>query len=180
MAEIKLDFLIIPTYSLETLGVADNSIYPDVSLLDSLPEEPVLIVTVPGYDPVEVPFVKDDFIALNSTMLGLSEGTNFEELPDGIYTIKYLIKPDLDTFVEKSFMRVEVIQEKFDIAFLKLQMMECDRSIKKQSKIDLDSIYYFIQGAIASANNCMICESNKLYEQANSMLKKFTGNTCGC
>jgi hypothetical protein len=77
-------------------------------------------------------------------------------------------------------MRVEQIQEKFDGAFMKLDMMECDRAIKTQAKVDLNSIYFFIQGAIAAANNCADVEAIKLYNQADMMLNNFIKNNCGC
>jgi hypothetical protein len=62
-------------------------------------------------------------------------------LPDGIYTLKYTVEPAYENFVVKSIMRVDRIQEKFDEAFMKLDMMECDRAIKTQQKVNLTSIY---------------------------------------
>ena len=77
-------------------------------------------------------------------------------------------------------MRIDQIQEKFDSAFMKLDMMECDSAIRTQSKVELNSIYFFIQGAIAAANNCAEVEANKLYTQADKMLNNFIKNNCGC
>ena len=77
-------------------------------------------------------------------------------------------------------MRVDRLQEKFDEAFMSMDMMTCDRAIKTQSKVDLNSIYFFIQGAIAAANNCAIEEANKLYLVADKMLTSFVNNSCGC
>ena len=77
-------------------------------------------------------------------------------------------------------MRVERLQEKFDKAFMKLDMMECDRAIKMQSKVDLMTIYFFIQASIASANNCAVTEATKLYIHAERMLKTFMSEDCGC
>jgi hypothetical protein len=77
-------------------------------------------------------------------------------------------------------MRVDQLQEKFDSAFMKLDMMECDAAIRKQQMVDLNSIYFFIQGSIAAANNCAIATANKLYNQANRMLNQFIANKCNC
>jgi hypothetical protein len=63
---------------------------------------------------------------------------------------------------------------------MKLDMMECDQAIKTQAKVDLNTIYFFIQGSIAAANNCAIIESSKLYETAYKMLSHFIANNCGC
>jgi hypothetical protein len=175
MAALKLDFLIIPTYNSLTMGIADNSVYAENPPIVTTPS---LLIKIPGEDPVTVPFIVDDFLVLDSVKLGFTTAGTFVTLPDGIYTIAYSVVSINNTVIEKTFMRVELIQEKFDKAFLKLELMECDGAIKKQSKIDLDTIYYFIQGAIAAANNCMQCEAEKLYKKADSMLDKFTNNNC--
>ena len=59
-------------------------------------------------------------------------------------------------------------------------MMECDLAIRRQQKVNLNSIYYFIQGSIAAANTCAVDTSNKLYTQANNMLNNFIKNNCYC
>jgi hypothetical protein len=58
--------------------------------------------------------------------------------------------------------------------------MECDRAIKTQQKVNLTSIYFFIQGSIAAANNCDPLTANKLYNKASKMLDTFINNNCGC
>jgi hypothetical protein len=112
--------------------------------------------------------------------LGITAPGVDQPLPDGVYFMKYSVAPAYKNFVEKSIMRVERLQEKFDGAFMKLDMMECDRAIKTQAKVDLTSIYFFIQGSIAAANNCAIDEAMKLYNQADIMLNNFIKNNCGC
>ena len=63
---------------------------------------------------------------------------------------------------------------------MKLDMMECDKAIKTQSKVDLNTIYFFINGAIAAANNCALDTATKLYDQAQKMLNNFVKNNCNC
>jgi hypothetical protein len=58
--------------------------------------------------------------------------------------------------------------------------MECDLAISTQQKVELNSIYFFIQGAIAAANNCAVATANKLYNQATKMLNNFSKNGCNC
>jgi hypothetical protein len=94
--------------------------------------------------------------------------------------LKYTVAPAFTYFVEKSIMRVDQLQEKFDSAFMRLDMMECDMAIKTQAKVTLNSIYFFIQGAVAAANNCAVIEANKLYNQADKMLNNFIRNGCNC
>jgi len=178
MPSLNLDIMVVPTYSTYLLGVADTSTYPTTPPVVT---SPTLTVTVPGFDPVSIPFGVQTLNILNSENLGLTPvGGDTLPLPDGVYTLTYSIAPAATNFVTKKIMRVDKLQEKFDEAFMKLDIMECDGPIRKQQKVVLDSIYFFIQGAIAAANNCAVAEATKLYTQADNMLNTFISNNCGC
>jgi hypothetical protein len=177
MADLRLDILVIPTYDNRTLAVLDASTYPPAPPVVN----PTIEITVPGFNKVVLPFTINSFNVFNSESLGLtSVGNPLLPLPDGVYFLKYSVAPAFENFVERSIMRVDQLQEKFDSAFMRLDMMQCDLAIKTQQKVTLNSIYYFIQGSIAAANNCAIDESNKLYNQANKMLNNFIRNGCQC
>jgi hypothetical protein len=177
MADLKLDFLVIPTYNVQTLGIADASTYPASPPVSA----PTIEIDVPGFGLVSLPFNINDFNIYTSASLGItSVGDPLLPLPDGVYYIKYSVAPAYQNFVQKTIMRVDQLQEKFDSAFMKLDMMECDAAIRKQQMVDLNSIYYFIQGSIAAANNCAVDTANKLYNQANKMLNQFIANKCNC
>jgi hypothetical protein len=170
-----LDILVINTYNAETLGIADNSVY-DIAIT-----APTINITVPGQPVIALPFVPNDFNVFNSTSLGLTTvGQPLTPLPDGVYLLRYTITPATTYFVNKSIMRTQLIQEKFDSAFMRLDMMECDSAIRMQSKVTLNSIYYMIQGSIAAANNAAVVTANKLYAQADRMLDNFIRTNCGC
>lgn len=174
---LTLDFLLTPTFSTLTIAITDISTYPnDPPEVDA----PSLEVSIPGFDTVTIVFVTESLNILNSTVLGITDEGE-DPLPDGVYIFRYSVSPASINFVEKTFMRVEQLQEKFDAAFMKLDMMEGDAQIKKQQKISLDTIYYFIQGAIAAANNCATTEATRLYQKADSLLYNFTqrGECCG-
>ncbi len=177
MADLNLDILVVQTYNSKTLGVADASTYPDSPPVQS----PTIEITVPGFGIASLPFVPNDFNIFNSTSLGLTEvGFPILPIPDGLYTLTYSVTPAYENYVTKTIMRVDQLQEKFDEAFMKLDMMECDAAIKTQSKVELTSIYFFIQGSIAAANECAIDTANKLYIQASKQLANFIKNNCGC
>lgn len=176
MADLRLDFLVLPTYDSKTLGIADASTYSTTPV-----SAPTIEISVPGFAKISLPFATNDFSVYTSTLLGITDiGDELVPLPDGVYIIRYSVSPAYLNYVEKSIMRVEQIQEQFDKAFMHLDMMECDKAIKAQAKIDLNTIYFFIQGSIAAANNCAINEANKLYVKAGKMLDYFVNNNCGC
>lgn len=177
MADLKLDFLVVPTYNTYTLGIADASTYPLAPPVSA----PTIELEVPGFGLVSLPFSINDFNIYTSTSLGITPvGDPQVPIPDGVYYIKYSVAPAYVNFVQKTIMRVDQLQEKFDSAFMKLDMMQCDAAIRKQQMVDLNSIYYFIQGSIAAANNCAVDTANKLYNQANKMLNQFIANKCNC
>jgi hypothetical protein len=177
MADLKLDIIVVPTYNVLNLAVMDASVYPDNPPLVS---GATIDIDVPGFGLVSLPFIIEELNIFTSSNLGISAVGVSEPLPDGIYHLKYSTAPSTVNFVEKTIMRVDLLQQKFDEAFMTLDMMECDRAIKTQSKVDLTTINFFIQGAIAAANNCAEVEANKLYTQADKMLNNFIKNNCGC
>jgi len=150
MADLKLDIIVVPTYSTLSLGVMDASTYPDSPPISS----PSIRITVPGFGDTTLPFDINSFNIYNSGNLGITEVGVDQPLPDGIYRLRYSVAPAYLNFVERTIMRTEKIQEKFDRAFLQLDLMECDRAIKTQSTVTLNTINFFIQGAIAAGNNC--------------------------
>jgi hypothetical protein len=155
----------------------DASVYPDNPPLVS---GATIEIDVPGFGLVSLPFIIEELNIFTSSNLGISAVGVSQPLPDGIYHLRYSTAPATVNHVEKTIIRVDQLQEKFDEAFMKLDMMECDRAIKTQAKVDLNTVYFFIQGAIAAANNCAEVEANKLYTQADKMLNNFIKNNCGC
>lgn len=177
MSALSLDIVILPTYNSYTLAVVDNSTYPT-----SPPSvvSPTLEIQVPGFPTVYKDFVVQTPNIFDSTDLDISEEGYEVPLPDGLYHFKYTVNPAFTYYVEKSIFRVDLLQEKFDELFMQLDMMECDKAIKAQSKVNLNTIYFYIQGAIAAANNCANVQAEKLYEQASKMITNLLADDCGC
>lgn len=176
MAE-KLGITIIPTYDTRTIAVADITNYstnpPEVI-------NPTIEIKIPGVEVVVVkPFKVGEINVFDSTDLGLTTAGNETDIPDGMYTIKYTISPPLVNLVEKSIVRVEKLQKKFDSAFMTLDMMQCDGAIKTQDKMELNTIYFFMQGTVAAANSCSVVTAARMYDLANRMLDKFLSGQCG-
>lgn len=169
-----LDIAVVPTYNMNLLAVADGSTYT------AIPTSPTIEIIPANFAKAVIPFTPSQLNIFNSTDLGITTGTDYLPLPDGIYTLTYSIAPAYENFVTKTMLRVDQLQEKFDKAFLKLDMMECDRAVKTQQKVELSTAYFLIQGAMAAANNCATVEAMKLYSQASKMLDYYNGSGCGC
>jgi hypothetical protein len=176
MPDLKLDFVVLQTNSVMNMTVFDISTYP----ISPVVTNPTIVITVPSFGDVSRTFITSTYNVFDSTNLGITILGQEIPLPDGIYTLRYYVDPEEETYVEHSIIRVAQLEEKYYQAFLTLDMMECDGAIKKQSFVQLNSIYFFIQGAVAAANNCATVEANKLYKQANNMLDNFINQGCGC
>ena len=165
----------LPTYDTYTMAINDASTY------DTSPVNPRLKVEVPSFGTaVDIPFNVNGTTIVDSTTLGITVSGFEQSLPDGIYCLTYSIAPPDIYFVNKTIMRVDKLHEKFDAAFMKLDMMECDKALKMQAKVTLCTIYFLIQGSIASANNCDDVGAMTLYKKASNMLDTFIKNDCGC
>lgn len=162
-----------PTYDKLTLGLTDISSY------DAVPASASITITPPGFDAVTLSFTPEALNVFESSDLGIvATGETEVKLPDGVYTVVFT--PLGEDPITVYFMRIEYLQERFDAAFMKLDMTECDGALKKQAKVELMTTYFFMQGAISAANNCAITESNTLYATANRLLTAFIRNNCGC
>ena len=176
-ATLQLDIIVPPSYSVLLLAVTDASIYPDSPPVVSAP---TIEIEIPNFGKKILPFVPLDTNIFASDTLGITEVGCKQSLPDGIYKLKYSVAPAYANYVERTIMRVDRLQEKFDNAFLQLDMMQCDSALKTQASVNLNTINFFIQGAVASANNCAENDALKLYNQADNMLDQFLKSNCGC
>lgn len=177
MADLNLKIVVAATYDVNSMFVVDASTYPD--------EPPVvvdaqLVITPPGFPMVSMEFNVLSYNTITSDILDITPAGVHIPLPDGIYRLEYSIDPPQDNHTEISIMRVDKLQEKFDKVFMSLDMMECDMAIKNQAKVNLNTIYLLIQGAIAAANACAEIEAYKLYDKASQMLDNMLKKNCGC
>ena len=166
-----LNISYIPANSIKDLAIMDSSTY------DGFPLSPILKITPPNFNEVTMPFLVGEMNSYTSITLGVDE--NITNIPDGIYHYEYSITPADDTRIKGSFMKVDRLLELFDTVFMKLDMMECDRAIRTQDKVELSTIYFMIQGAISASNRCADKEATQLYNQAKRMLDYRMKDCCG-
>lgn len=177
MAEPKLNLLFPETHDAKSLLIADISTYPSSFSIVN----PTIEITPPGFNVVTLSFTAQGFTVYDSMSLEITCSDldcDKIDLPDGIYYVKYSISPAYRYFVNKSFLRVNKLQEKFDKVYLKLDFMQCDQAIKEEDMEVLNTIETYIQGAIAAANNCLDTLAMKLYNKANEYIKDFVNNRC--
>lgn len=168
MASIKepfLDLSLMDLNSTKLLGIIDISAYPT----NWNKVSPTLEITIPGFNTVFLPFVPSSLQVINSNHLGITcDDDCLKALPDGIYTLRYSIYPAYKYYVDKTFLRVEQLYEKFDKLFLTLEL-QCVSPSSTQRK-QMEEIELYIQGAMAAASNCAIKLATELYNKADNLL----------
>lgn len=162
-----LNLLLLDTHNLNTLGVADLSQYPTGFSIIS----PSLEVIPPSFPVTTLVFTPNSLNVFNGTDLGIGcyDPNNLCEIPDGYWQIKYTISPAQTYFVQKSFMRTQVLQRMLGQLFLSLDLDKCDEVIKSQDMDQIDQINYYIQTSIAAANECNAKLAIDLYNIAFRM-----------
>lgn len=174
MATPVLDIIFPDTRDNKYLAIADVSDYREVNV-----NNPTIEITVPGYSVKTLDFTPASIQTYNSNTLGITcDGCDYTGLPDGIWTVKYSIAPSYKYYIEKTFIRVYNIYEKLDKAYMKMDFMECYSQIKREDELFLNTVETYIEGAVASANNCSNKLAMQLYQKANTMLTNFLNNKC--
>lgn len=172
----RLDIIIPEVHSPLYLAVGDVSFYPiGFNIVN-----PSLEVTPPLADKKVLTFVPNNMGVYNSADLGITcvEDECLVSLPDGIWEITYSIAPLNKYNVTKKFLRVFNLVQQFDVAFMNVELMECNQIVKEQNRQALDQIEFYINGAIATANDCNYTKAMELYREASKLLTNFLKTKC--
>jgi hypothetical protein len=181
-------FLDVPdTYNPKILRIVDTSQYSDL-----LPvTDETIEVLPPGFNTAVViyPSGGENFnLALNACQLNLQSkncGTVSENLPDGIYIIKYSVNPNTKVFVEYNHLRVTQIMNYYYQTMSDLEIAACEPSAEVKDSLDeLRFIRSLIDAAKAKVE---YSHENKegmdLLKYAQSKLVKLNDGKCstsGC
>lgn len=165
-----LDLNLIPTYNVASLGLADISSY-GVS-----PTNVSMEITAPGFNKVNVTFTPNAVNIYNASHFDV-DCDALSPLPDGIYYVKYSVHPNLTTYVEKSFMRLEQLLCKYYNTRLSLDA-NCHCKDKSIQECQLQQVAILMEGSIASANQCDPDSAFEKYEKAEKLLRNMA--PCDC
>lgn len=163
-----LNLMLIDTHNPDTIGIVDLSNYGNTVI-----SNPSFEITPPGFNKVNVLFTPQNvnIFSANDLKLGCGYG---ESLPDGIYKVKYSIRPNDKIFTEKTFMKVSGILCNLYKYLVSLQS-SCLCGQSKNKAIDIKLL---IEGAVSAANTGDTKLAYELYAQADKSLKRL--NSCKC
>lgn len=170
----KLDLFFPETYDVYLLGVADITEYPQNWNIQNASLE----ITPPGFNKVNVVFTPKSVNYYKSNHLDIT-CDDLEEcmpLPDGMYTVKYSIHPNLTYVVEKTFMRVEQLMCQFGETLLTIDL-ETDKG--KPDRTKLHQVFLLIQGAVFAGRKGDGISATANYDKAKKILDGMSKN-CAC
>ncbi len=170
----------IPNTDCRFLRLADNSNYTEgIEVQNALLE-----ITPPGYSCAT--FYKDPSFntVYNSSSLRINVATRKQDiiaLPDGVYHIKYSIKPNTKLFVEYYLLRTCQILNRWGKAFNSLMESKCDlikRDFDKQRE-ELNWIKELIEASKYKVDEKGDRKSGiEMYNEADRLLNEY--NNCYC
>lgn len=160
MLKEDLNIIMVDTHDPKTIAFGDISNYGSTII-----NNPSFEITPPGFNKLNVLFTPQSVNIFSSTDLKL--GCEYDYgLPDGIYRIKYSIKPNTQLFIEKSFMNVSSILCNFYKFVL---------TLPEDKVIDIKLL---IDGAVSAANLGDCTLSQELYTQAQKLIERADKNCC--
>jgi hypothetical protein len=171
------------TLNCTILRIEDTSVYTS----DLKIECPILEITLPGFtSAVQIGDDKiDSGFRLNLTAcdLGVQSndcGTNYSNLPDGVYVIKYSISPNDTVYVEYNHLRVSQLLNNLQKVLCELDIAACDPNTVTEAKLrELHLIREFINAAKAKVETCHEPKKGmELYTYAKKLLSKFECTSC--
>ena len=165
------------------LRVVDTSLYNSMTPVSC----PNLQITLPGFIQPAVftePTVDPGFILnLTACDLGVQTvncGTVYNDLPDGIYIIRYSISPNDIVYVEYNHLRITKALWKYNNILCDLDIAACDPPEAVKQKLNtLRLIKMYLDAAKAQVEICHHPDKGmQLYNYAVKLLDKMTCTTC--
>jgi hypothetical protein len=158
MAKHVLSLEVPDTLNKCILRVVDTSVYSS----DIAVTCPLLQITVPGFiHPVNFtePQILPGFIAnITACDLGLQSsdcGTQFYDVPDGIYIIKYSVEPKNLVYVEYNHLRITTALNKVRAIYCELDLGACEPPTNIMNKLNqLRLIEQYLSAAKAYVEDC--------------------------
>ena len=184
MADKHILSLEIPTVSnCNLLCIKDTSQYSSELAVDC--EE--LLITLPGFTvPVLLKMTKGFDLCLTACSLAIQNincGTIQQEIPDGVYVIRYSVSPNSKVYVEYNHLRVTRLLTKYYEVLCDLNIQACQPESYKQDLLNqMGNIKIMIDAAVANVEYCQSpTQGMQLYNYAKDGLNKIicpSGN-CG-
>jgi hypothetical protein len=178
---VNLELEVVFDNNPKSFAIHDISEYHDKIAI----EFGVLEITPPGFETAEIfnvkPFFKTKF---NASVLNINKAKTYKslaDLPDGIYSIKYSIKPNKKTMIEYDYFRNTLQIQRYASIACALMTEKCQLSLEDYTKRkrELVETKFLIDSAKFLAEECgKPREAIRIYKEADEKLKKLSDCKC--
>ena len=162
------------------LTIMDTSVYTD--LIPVTCEQ--LNITVPGFQhsvqlDVNAGFI-ENITACDLNLQTTNCGTEYVDIPDGIYIIKYSVSPNDVVYVEYNHMRITKALNRYYNILCRLDVADCDPPFKIKQKLEeLNLIKMYLEAAKSKVEFCHEPQKGmSLYNYAWKLLNKMDCINC--
>jgi hypothetical protein len=162
------------------LTIMDTSVYTD--LIPVTCEQ--LNITVPGFQhsvqlDVNAGFI-ENITACDLNLQTSNCGTEYVDIPDGIYIIKYSVSPNDVVYVEYNHMRITKALNRYYNILCRLDVADCDPPFKIKQKLEeLNLIKMYLEAAKSKVEFCHEPQKGmSLYNYAWKLLNKMDCINC--
>ena len=176
----QLSLEVLDVKNLGILKITDTSVYTDKIDVDC----ETVHITVPGFNkPVAIEVVKGFDLVLDGCDLYIQTsgcGEVVQDIPDGVYTIRYSVSPNDKVYVEYTHLRVTALLDQWNKQLCQLELAACEPNADvKESLKELRLIKSFIDAAKAKVEYCHDSAAGMdLYNYAKRRLDKFPDTCC--
>lgn len=171
----------IPETSSETLmKIFDMSAYNSLVA----PTCAQLLIKSPGFEFTQDIDVSPNFnLTITACDLGIQKKRceqEYNNIPDGIYAIRYSVAPNNQVFVEYNHLRLTQAKNKLMKIYCNLDLSTCLSNTDKADKIrQVQEVELYLNGAKAAVEVCHETQRGlKMYDHAIKLLDKITCKTC--
>lgn len=171
----------IPTVTTScVLKILDTSVYsPQVGIFN-----PRLQIAVPGFtNSVEIGFTPNSMPSITTCDLGIQTencDSTYQNLPDGIYNVKYIVDPSGVVYVEYNHLRITYALSIYEKLLCDADVASCDPPQKVKDRLkELDLIKSYLDAAKAKVETCHESQAGMtLYNYALKLLNKIECKHC--
>jgi hypothetical protein len=146
---------------------------------------PTLDITVPGFNYASELSVTSGFnLTLTACDLGLQisgcDTSEYADLPDGIYIIKYSVSPNEYVYVEYNHLRITQALNKYYNILCQLDVADCEPPSYIEAKLkQLRKIKMYLETAVAKVEYCHEPDKGmRIYKYAVKLLNKMDCVNC--
>lgn len=182
MISHRLGIEVIETMNPSIMKIIDLSVYSNLIPVVC----PRLWVTAPGFDyseEIDSNIVTSGFnLTLTACNLGLQKykcDSEMNELPDGIYSIRYAVSPHEYLFVDVNHLRTTLIMQEIENIYCRLESEQCHINNEKEKKL---MSLYLIESKLRMAKAKVKCGNSEegmiIFNSLKEDLSKINCKNC--